>query len=168
MLATNDITCTGLMSHADLPEPNDSGIYVFNTVQCYFYKCSSSGVITSQATSLVVYTDAAGNYQALNISGDQFDMYRMNEYMKGGTYDAIIYAMTYTTRGIASLYIDDSLKGTADMYSAAAPVSTAFSISNFTVTGSKFHTIDIRQDTRNPSASQYNLLWTALKIYPHV
>jgi hypothetical protein len=164
MIETSEITATGTTTLTNRYEPSDGQVYVFGSIECALYSCSASGVISAAYNG----TFPADNflYTAQKGSSSQFNMYRLNKYMKEGAYDCTIYCYRYTDRGIATLYIDGSSCGTADMYAASQGVAS-LTITNFAVTGSKYHTIDLRMDTKNGSASHYTGLWSSIRFYPH-
>jgi hypothetical protein len=87
--------------------------------------------------------------------------------MKAGTYDFRIFTAKGQNRGIISLYIDDTSIGSVDMYSAVT-TQTTMTITNFSVSSSKIHKIDLRADDKNGSSSGYYNAWTYIHLYPHV
>jgi hypothetical protein len=164
MIETSEITATGTTTLTNRYEPSDGQVYVFWSIECALYDCSSTGVITAAYNG--TFPAETFLYTAQRGSNSQFNMYRLNKYMKAGTYDCLIYCYKNSDRGIASLYIDGSSCGTTDMYASTA-AGAALSITNFTVTGSKYHTIDLRMDTRHASSSAYAALWSSIRFYLH-
>ena len=168
MLNTNSITTTGTAYLTDWSgSTGDCSNYGFLSLNAFTYSCSASGTISS----LVTGTVSCANTKSLSLVGDtgRYNMYRFNKYMKAGTYDAYVSFYREASSGKFHLYIDGVEKGTAiDCYYSGTPDMQSVAITNFTITGNKYHTVDVRGDDKNDSSAGYGLIWTSMWLYPHI
>jgi hypothetical protein len=165
MLITDNVSSAGTASLVEEAFAGDTGYYAINSMNAATYDCSSSGVISSITTpSFNAYL-----FEGLNVfgSGNRYNMFRIYKYMKAGAYDFQIYTAKSSNRGIISLYIDDTNIGSVDMYNATT-AQTMMAITNFSVSTSKIHKIELRADAQNASSTGYYNAWTYIHLYPHV
>jgi hypothetical protein len=137
-----------------------------------FFRCSSSGQITSQmAVQLLRPTsaseiDCVTNWNSGAGGPLQYDMWRTNVYLVSGNYTIFLDYSGKTDRGIASFYYKNAtdstftLANTLDMYNTTE--SRYIGIKTFTLATSGMYTFDIRMDTS--SGSGYIIAFRSLVL----
>ena len=168
MQTVDELYTTGVASLPQTVLSNDIRRYSFLGMEGVLYHCSSSGVIV-QPKCYALYINST-QYLAEGGAGyAQYDMLRFNIYMTEGTYDLQAFVMRYLDRGRSSLYIDGVYKGYLENFLAGGGFDFVYIyLTNFTVTGSKIHTVDLRMDTKDPSSIAYDTLNSCYTFYPHV
>lgn len=107
----------------------------------------SNATLTETVTDTVLISTSAANAA----DGDTFDAMA---WIEGGTYTLKIHGRKETTAGKFDVYIDGVLASSGnDAYASAA--NFMFSISDVAISGSGYHTIRIKINTKNGSSSDY-------------
>lgn len=131
------------------------------TIQPWNYQSITQGTYIIQSLGSNQYA----TFGWINSSDTQNDEVIYNVFLAAGTYSLRTMMFKYTGQGIVSVYLDATIVGTIDGYSASVGYNVFDTITGITVAADGLYSLKLKMATKNGSSSGYLLGLSGLALW---